>query len=68
MFSIIDEASIRMYPNKLQTVKTYCCLSTDTKPTTGITNGSQCLEMDTNKIYFFDQDNSTWLEFNGGGQ
>lgn len=38
------------------------CLSTDTKPTTGIGNGSLCLEMDTGKIYAFNETASTWVE------
>ena len=38
------------------------CLSTDSKPTTGIANGSLCLEMDTGKIYAFNEAGSTWVE------
>ena len=38
------------------------CLSTDTKPTTGIANGSLCLEMDTGKIFAFNETASTWVE------
>lgn len=38
-------------------------LSTDTKPTDGIANGSTYFEMDTGKMYMFDQDNETWHEF-----
>lgn len=38
------------------------CLSTDTKPTTGIANGSQLIEMDTGKIYFYDKENTEWKE------
>lgn len=38
------------------------CLSTDTKPTTGIANGSLVLEMDTGKIYAFNETASTWVE------
>lgn len=36
------------------------CLSTDSKPTAGIANGSLCLEMDTSDIYAFDGANNTW--------
>ena len=36
------------------------CLSTDSKPTTGIANGSVLIEMDTSNIYFFDEANATW--------
>lgn len=38
------------------------CLSTDAKPTTGIANGSLCLEMDTGKIYAFNETASAWVE------
>lgn len=38
------------------------CLSTDTKPTTGIANGSLCLEMDTGDIYAFNEAASTWVK------
>ena len=38
------------------------CLSTDTKPTEGIHNGSTLLEMDTGKMYMFDKDNEQWRE------
>lgn len=42
------------------------CLSTDTKPTSGIANGSCLIEMDTGKIFFFDQAGGAWVEFGGG--
>lgn len=38
------------------------CLSTDTKPTDGIANGSMCLEINTGKIFAFNEDGSTWVE------
>lgn len=41
------------------------CLSTDTKPVDGIVTGSICLEVDTGKVYFFDEDGDTgeeWVE------
>ena len=38
------------------------CLSTDTKPTTGIANGSTCIEMDTGKIFMFNEAGSAWVE------
>lgn len=37
-------------------------LSTDTKPTNA-DNGCIFIEMDTGKIYFYDADNTRWLEF-----
>lgn len=39
------------------------CLSTDTKPTEKIANGSMLIEMDTATIYIYDKDNETWREF-----
>ena len=38
-------------------------LSTDTKPTENISNGSVFIEMDTSKIYFYDAENKEWKEF-----
>ena len=38
------------------------CLSTDTNPTTGIANGSTCIEMDTGKIFMFNEAGSAWVE------
>lgn len=38
------------------------CLSGDSKPTTGIANGSLCLEMDTGKIFMFNEAGSAWAE------
>ena len=38
------------------------CLSTDDKPTDGIANGSIILEMDTKKVYMFDEAGDTWRE------
>lgn len=39
------------------------CLSTDTKPTEGWANGSKLIEMDTSKVFMFDEANSQWREF-----
>lgn len=36
-------------------------LSTDTKPT-NVNNASVFYEMDTKKIFMFDEENSQWLE------
>ena len=38
------------------------CLKTDTKPT-HLPNGSCAIEMDTSKVYFFDKENSDWVEW-----
>ena len=38
------------------------CLSTDTKPTNGIANGSLLIEIDTGKIFMFNETGSAWVE------
>lgn len=42
------------------------CLSTDTKPTEGVKNGSTLIEMDTGKGYLFDADGGTWRQIPQG--
>lgn len=37
-------------------------LSTDTKPTDSVPNGSTFYEMDTQKVYMFDAENQLWIE------
>ena len=37
-------------------------LSTDTKPTEGILNGTVFLEMDTGKVFIFNFDSTQWIE------
>ena len=44
-------------------VSTYYGLSTDTKPTEGVGNGSALIEMNTGKLYFYDAAHSEWLEW-----
>lgn len=39
----------------------YIGLSTDTKPTSGVYNGSAFLEMDTGAIYLWSAESSEWL-------
>ena len=36
--------------------------STDAKPTGGYLNGDRFYEMDTKKVFMFDEDTHTWLE------
>lgn len=36
--------------------------SEDTKPTAGYANGATFLEVDTGKIYLFNEDSSEWVE------
>jgi len=40
----------------------YACKSTDAKPTNGIRNGSDVVEMDTAKVYMFDAEEKAWVE------
>lgn len=40
----------------------YRGLSTDTKPTENITNGSVFIEIDTGKLYMFDAEGTQWKE------
>lgn len=40
----------------------YYGLSTDEKPSTAL-NGAAFVEMDTGKIYFYDVESETWLEW-----
>ena len=37
-------------------------LSTDTKPTEGVANGSTFVEMDTSTLYAFDEEGQDWIE------
>ena len=37
-------------------------LSTDTKPTTDVPNGSSFLEMDTGNVYMWDDENKQWRQ------
>lgn len=53
--------------NHLRTIESkelveIACLSTDTKPTDGIANGSACIEMDTGDVYMFNEASSTWVK------
>lgn len=36
--------------------------SDDTKPTEGYANGTSFLEVDTGKIYLFNEDSGSWVE------
>lgn len=40
----------------------YYGVSTDTKPTKGVKNADIFYEMDTQSVYMFDADASTWLK------
>lgn len=40
-------------------------LSTDTKPTEGLATGSSFFEVDTNDVYFWDEESETWMKAGG---
>lgn len=40
----------------------YVGLSTDTKPTENVINGSTFVEMDTGKFYAFDAEHLRWID------
>lgn len=40
------------------------CISTDDKPV-DVANGSILMEMDTSKVWMFDYESTTWLEWGG---
>lgn len=46
-------------------IKEIACLSTDTKPTEGVANGSILIEMNTGKIFMFNEAGAEWLEVAG---
>lgn len=58
MFSFNEAIAITDEKNLVQA----SCLSTDIKPTTGIANGSTCIEINTGKIFMFDEDGAKWDE------
>ena len=45
-----------------KTMANFFGASTDSKPTTGIVNGSAFLEVDTGKIFLFNESTSSWVE------
>lgn len=67
MISILG--TVQYIDNVACVISTYFGLSTDSsKPTDGVGNGSAFVEMDTSKIYFFDSDSQTWLEWGAEAQ
>lgn len=43
-------------------VPVYVGLTTDTKPVTGVENGTVILEIDSGDVFFFDQENAQWVK------
>lgn len=63
MISIIKTDIIKNEGEERITTGQFVGLSTDEKPTENIGNGTMFIEMDTKKIYFYDEENETWREF-----
>lgn len=63
MISIIKTDIIKNEEEGKITTGQLVGLSTDTKPTENIGNGTIFIEMDTKTIYFYDKQNETWREF-----
>ena len=47
--------------NALLDLVEIACLSTDDKPTAGIATGSILTEVDTGKVYFYNEAAATWV-------
>lgn len=47
--------------DQLQVVEIFCT-SLETKPTDGIADGSIAVEIDTGKVYFFNETTGLWVE------
>lgn len=63
MVSIIKTDIVKNNEEGKLVVGQYVGLSTDNKPTENVGNGSIFIEINTKKIYFYDEENSTWREF-----
>lgn len=58
----VTDYEIRDDGSKVQEINGFC-LHDDAKPTAGIANGSVLTEMDTGKVFLFNEAGKTWLEF-----
>lgn len=63
MVSIIKTDVVKNEEGKTIKTAQYVGLSTDTKPTEDVGNGSFFIEINTSKIYIFDSVNEQWHEF-----
>ena len=63
MVRVVDE---RLMTNDGKRLITAYGLSTDDKPTRDVITGSLFVEVNTGKVYFFDEDSGTWLDSGGG--
>lgn len=46
----------------VRALETIFCLYSDTKPTENIANGSIAVEIDTGKVFFFNEEGGAWVE------
>lgn len=63
---ITPENGAQYITNRYWRPKIFYGLSTDTKPTDNVVNGSVFIEMDTSTLYFFDQENVEWRKWGAG--
>lgn len=62
MFTVSTKTYDGNIANQEKVLVEAACLSTDSKPTDGIANGSICLEMDTGKVYAYNEAGEAWVE------
>ncbi len=63
---ITNEKAPQIINNVYAETTTYYGLSTDSKPTTGVGNGSCFIEMDSGKVCFFDAASLNMVAFEEG--
>lgn len=59
---VINKETVSHFPDGFRGRREYNGLSTDPKPTEGVKNADIFYEMDTKKVYLFDEDGQQWLE------
>lgn len=59
---IIDDDVISHHDDGFRCRREYNGLSTDEKPTEDVKNADIFYEMDTQKVWLFDEENQTWIE------
>lgn len=71
MVSLTNEQHVRRDDTPIfDTIMEFSALSTDTKPTREwdnrpILNGSTLIEMDTSKVFIYNESSHAWLPFGG---
>ena len=63
---MITETNVRGVQNGKKLVS-LALKSTDSKPTSGVMNGSTCIEVNTGKKYVYDEEGSQWTEIGNSG-